>query len=282
VRVATVATAVAAVVAFGLVGALAMIGPLRRLRRRRAATCRTCRRTQRAWLGVTVAVALLTLLGTGLRLAPGDATTHSCAVETISGSMPIASGDRTASAGPVSTARSMLTAPASGLAIAYSRWRGQTSCDIKHPQMTLSFVPGALMTGGSTIGDVFLTPWRPDLDERQTRALARHEARHSDQWAVATALGGTTLLPVAYLVDDSLYPGERNHFEQSAGLAAGGYPPVPSPAPGPRPLAVIGWALLACLSLRSHLRRLVRSVTGRPLERSADRCARHAPRAAAT
>jgi hypothetical protein len=229
-------------------------------------------------LAATVALALLSLVGAGLRVAPGSAAAPACAVTTISGGVPSEPAraqtpqleGRSASA-----LRSLLTAPASGLAIGYSRWRGQSMCDLKDPAMTLTFMPKARNLTGGTIGDVFITPWRPDLDSWQTEALARHESRHSDQWAVATAVGGMTLLPVAYLVDDSLYPGELNHFEQSAGLAAGGYPRVPSPAPGPRPVAVAIWALLACLFLRSHLRQLTRALAGRPLQRSAHRCARH-------
>jgi hypothetical protein len=274
VRVATIATTVAAVLAFGLIGLLAMLGPCRRLRRRRAATCGSCRRTHRVWLGVTVTVAVLTVAGAGLRFAPPEAP-RACSVTTISGVAPSDHVDRPGPLGPASVVRSVLTAPASGLAMGVSRLNGQTMCDMRHPAMTLTFVPGALTTGGSTIGDVFITPWRPDLDRRQTEALARHEARHSDQWAVATALGGMTLLPIAYLVDQSLYPGNLNHFEQSAGLAGGGYPPVPSPAPGPRPWAVTAWALLACVCLRSRIRVVVRFVTGRPAASAPDRCARH-------
>jgi hypothetical protein len=141
--------------------------------------------------------------------------------------------------------------------------------------MTLTFVPKSRSTSGSTVGDVFLTPPRTDLNVRQTEALARHEARHSDQWAVATALGGVALLPVAYLFDESLYPGSHNHFEQSAGLAAGGYPVEPGPAPGPRPWGVAAWALLAGVLLRDRLRQLARSLTGRSVAPSPGRCARH-------
>ena len=274
--VATVAITVAAVVAFGLLGALAMVGPLRRARRRRAARCGACRRSQRWWTGVTATLAVLTLTGAGVRAAHEEPVVPRCAASSIDGSTgPLAGAHRHSTPGVGSRARAALAAPASGLAIAYSRVRGQTICDLPRPRLMLTVMPGAMSTGGSTIGDVFVTPLRPDLDPRQIEALARHEARHTDQWAVATALGGVTLLPFAYALDESLYPGSLNHFEQSAGLAGGGYPQPPSPSPGPRPWALAAWLLVLALVLRRRIGQLVRSLAGRQVAQPASCCRLH-------
>ena len=279
-RLATAAAAGAilvATLAFGLVGLLAMAPPLRRRRRRRAAACGVCRRNQRLWLTVSALLAIVTLAGGGLRLTQDQPTAPRCPVTLVSNDDPSpAVGDPHDAAVPAFL-REALDTPASGLAVAYVEWQGRDMCAMQHPAITLAFAPGGRSLKGSTIGNVFVTPRRPDLDDEQTEALARHESRHSDQWAVATALGGITLMPLAYFVDGSLYPDELNHFEQSAGLEAGGYPPAPVPRPGPQTWALAGWSLLVAYLLRGRLRQAFRAVTGRQRAPALERCARHTP-----
>lgn len=73
---------------------------------------------------------------------------------------------------------------------------------------------GGFARGGTTIGGVFLTRKPP------TRAIARHEAVHADQWARYGAG-----FAWRYLVEEVRNPGARNRFEIEAGLADGGYRP---------------------------------------------------------
>jgi hypothetical protein len=274
---ASAAASLVAGLAFGLVGLLAMTPRLRRRRRRRAEACLECRRGQRRWMAASLAVAWLTLVGGGLRLAHVEPAVPRCPVSSISSGTSLRDVHPHWESGVSTSLHNVLTAPASGLAVAYARWQGQTLCDLRRPSITLAFVPRAHSTSGSTIGDVFVTPQRPNLDDAQTERLARHEARHSNQWAIATALGGVMLLPVAYLVDESMYPSELNHFEQAAGLAEGGYPPAPVPRPGPRPWALVTWSVVGALLLRTRLRLLFRTVAGRPRSPAPQRCARHTP-----
>ena len=266
-----VALVVLGLLAGGLLGALAA-GLLTRPRRR---ACVTCVRRVR-WWGVGAGVlALLTVVGTGVRLA-GDAAVPACPAAGSIASGGYLEGAATRAAPSPPRLRAVVTAPESGLAVGWARLRGETLCGVGQPAMTLAFVPEARVTGGSTVGDVFLTAVRPDLSRAQATALARHESRHADQWAVLTAVGGIALLPVSYLVDESMFPGSSNHFEQSAGLAAGGYPPAPQPEE-PRPLALAGWLVLAALLLRTSLRALGRTAIQGRVVRDPGRCARHTP-----
>jgi hypothetical protein len=255
----------------GLLGGLSA-GLLTRPRRR---ACGLCRRRLR-WWGVAAGVlALLTVVGTGVRLA-GDAAVPACPAAASIASGGYLEGGATTTVPTPPRLRAVVTAPESGLAVGWAQLRGETLCGVGQPAMTLAFVPEARMSGGSTVGDVFLTTVRTDLTRAQATALARHESRHADQWAVLTAVGGIALLPVSYLVDESMFPGPSNHFEQSAGLAAGGYPPAPQPEE-PRPLALAGWLVLAAVLLRTSLRALCRTAIQGRVVRDLGRCARHTP-----
>lgn len=260
------------VLAGGLLGGLAGLA----LTRPRRTGCTVCRTHRRWWGALGVVLALLTVVGIGVRLA-GDAVVPACpAPGSIMSGGYLEGGSRPGTVPATAPRiRAVLTAPESGLAVGWARLRGETLCGVGHPQMTLAFVPEARATGGSTVGDVFLTSVRPDLTNAQAESLARHESRHADQWAALTAVGGISLLPVAYLVDDSMFPGSANHFEQSAGLAAGGYPPVSDPPAPPRPLALAAWLLVAAACLRTSLRALCRSVVRGTVTRAPGRCARH-------
>lgn len=258
----------------GLLGALAglvLAGP-------RRSACTVCGRHRRRWAAVGVVLAVLTVVGVAVRLA-GDAAVPACpAPGSITSGGYLEGGSRGGAVGTTAPRiRAVLTAPESGLAVGWARLRGETLCGVGHPQMTLAFVPGARAAGGSTVGDVFVTSVRPDLTNAQAESLARHESRHADQWAALTAAGGIALLPVAYLVDDSLFPGSANHFEQAAGLAAGGYPPPSDPPSPPRPFALTAWLVVAAVCLRATLRAGCRAVVRGGVTRAPGRCARHTP-----
>jgi hypothetical protein len=253
-------------------GFLGVVVAVLLLRPRRAA-CAVCRAHLR-WLAPAATVlALLTVVGTGARLA-GDAAVPACPAAASIASGGYLEGGRTPTEPRPPRLRAVLTAPESGLAVGWARLHGETLCGVGNPAMTLAFVPEARVTGGSTVGDVFLTAVRPDLTRAQAVALARHESRHADQWAVSTAVGGIALLPVAYLVDESMFPGSGNHFEQSAGLAGGGYPPAPRPEL-PQPFALTTWLVVVAVVLRTSLRALCRTVARGRVVRTPGRCARH-------
>ena len=131
---------------------------------------------------------------------------------------------------------------------------------------------------GSMVGEVFMASPVPRINPVRARDLAEHESRHVDQWAVCTIVGGIGLLPVLYLVDDTLYPGSENHFEQAAGLFDGAYPPPPVPPRGPQGWAIALWA--GVLLLLARRRSAGRS--GRLVRRRSDldpgRCAVHTDR----
>jgi hypothetical protein len=270
-RLGHVAIVVLGLVAGGLLGGLAAL----LLARPRRLACTVCRRGLRWWGAAAGVLALLTVVGTGVRLA-GDAAVPACPAAGSIASGGYLEGGTMPTVPTSPRLRAVLTAPASGLAVGWARARGETLCGVGEPAMTLAFVPEARLTGGSTVGDVFLTAVRPDLTRSEAAALARHESRHADQWAVLTAVGGIALLPVSYLVDESMFPGPSNHFEQSAGLAAGGYPPAPQPEE-PQPVALASWLVVAAVALRTSLRALCRTAIRRRVVRNPGRCARHTP-----
>jgi hypothetical protein len=125
-------------------------------------------------------------------------------------------------------ARTVLTAPITGLAYHYADSSGGGVCSTK--SVTVAFVPSAASDTAMTVGDVFVT----GLSQRQARDLARHESVHVDQWAALTLAGGPLALPVLYSLDDTIFPGARNHFERAAGLRAGDYIPPYESGPNPR------------------------------------------------
>jgi hypothetical protein len=89
---------------------------------------------------------------------------------------------------------------------------------------------------------------------------ALHESRHVDQWANGTMLGGPAAFGVSYILDGTLFPSARNHFERRANLSDGGYPAVPDNSPAPRWPDTIAIALLLvlilCPGIRLAFRRL--------------------------
>ncbi|NIK61522.1 hypothetical protein [Kribbella shirazensis] len=207
-------------------------------------------------------------------------------------------------------ARDVVNAPATGLGLLASRAAGMSQC--AGPPLTVTFwEPTRPSGGGSTIGSAFVA-WMPAgydsssvlpgasghahaTDRRQLDApyirygpnisgtrsgeseLARHESRHSDQWAVGTLIGGPLTFPLAYYADSAFFPGSRNHFERAAGLADGNYSEPPDNRPTPIPGAVPVTAVVVALVLRRQLRSLRRTHTESTshLERQLDRRAPH-------
>ena len=72
------------------------------------------------------------------------------------------------------------------------------------------------------LGDIVLSPGF-NISREELTTLVAHEARHREQWAVVTVIGGPFAFPVAYAIDDFFFPGSRNHFERQAGLESGNY-----------------------------------------------------------
>ncbi|MFI7063711.1 hypothetical protein ACIBL3_22185 [Kribbella sp. NPDC050124] len=193
-------------------------------------------------------------------------------------------------------AREVVNAPTTGLGLLASRGAGMSEC--AGPPLTVAFWEAPRLSGGgSTVGSTFVA-WMPagydstsvlpgahgygSADDRlepaapyirygpnisDTRAdesqLARHESRHTDQWAVGTLIGGPLAFPLAYYADSAFFPGSRNHFERAAGLADGDYSEPPDNRPAPIPGAMPVAAGLLALLLYRQLRRLQRIHTER-------------------
>ena len=260
----------------GLLGLFLVLPRTRVLRPRRVLACDLCQRRHRRLLAVMVVLALLSVAGLGLRLSQRARELPACAADTS-----IAEGRRVidprapSPPPPWSTVRSVMTAPVSGLALGFAEARGQGLCSVGDPPITLAFVPQAGEQMGSMVGEVFLASPVPRINPVRARDLAEHESRHVDQWAACTIVGGISLLPVLYLVDDTLYPGSENHFEQAAGLFDGAYPPPPDPPRGPQAWAIVLWAGVILLVARRRIRWAVRTLVRRTTVTDPARCGVH-------
>ncbi|MGH3096231.1 MAG: hypothetical protein ACRDMV_09565 [Streptosporangiales bacterium] len=153
-------------------------------------------------------------------------------------------------------ARNIVTAPATGLTDGYARARDMGLCTTG--SLTIAFLPSKQATSGTTVGHIFLTRGRPGLKGIGAQALALHESRHVDQWTVLTLAGGPLALPVLYTVDETFFPGARNHFERGAGLVDGGYDQPASFGPKPVWAGVVLLGLLLLLLARRRVRWLSR------------------------
>ena len=130
-----------------------------------------------------------------------------------------------------------------GLGTLYSRATGAYLCfaPLQHFYVAVNanHIIGAR---AMNMGDVVL---KPGLDffypsRENLKDLVDHEARHREQWAIGTIVGGPLAFPVAYGTADFFFPGARNPFEKLAGLESGGYTQVGSgPVLGPAQVAVL-------------------------------------------
>ena len=260
----------------GLLGLFLVLPRTRVLRPRRVLACDLCQRRHRRLLAVMVVLALLSVAGLGLRLSQRARELPACAADTSIAEGRRVIDPRAPSPPPLwSTVRSVMTAPVSGLALGFAEARGRGLCSVGDPPITLAFVPQAGEQMGSMVGEVFLASPVPRINPVRARDLAEHESRHVDQWAACTIVGGISLLPVLYLVDDTLYPGSENHFEQAAGLFDGAYPPPPDPPRGPQAWAIVLWAGVILLVARRRIRWAVRTLVRRTTVTDPARCGVH-------
>ncbi|WP_344189815.1 hypothetical protein [Pedococcus aerophilus] len=270
-----------ALVAFagaGVLGLLLVLPRSRHLRPRRVLACDLCQRRHRRLLAAMVVLALLSVVGVGLRVSQRARALPACLAPTsIAEGRSVTDPLMPAPAPLRSRVRSLLTAPASGLALGFAELQGRGLCSVGDPQITLVFIPAAKDLNGGVVGEVFLASPTPRMNPIRAELLARHESRHVDQWAVLTLVGGVALLPLAYLVDETLFPVSENHFEQSAGLDEGGYPPVPDPPVGPRGWAIALWAGVLLVLARRRIRWAVRTAVRRRSTHTEGRCPVHTP-----
>lgn len=267
---------------FGIIGLLWMLPPVRRHRRGRAAACGACRRRQRVGTVVIAVFAAVLLVGAAARAQM--AVLDDCSVRFATGADEVVAETPTPDAAPGLWARTRaaVNAPIGGVMLLATGAVGMDHCS--GSSVLVAFSPAPTPDGGgSVVGDVFVS-WigqldasgvalpgqesyvrfgsdanaRPDLVE----AIARHESRHVDQWAIATVAGGPLALPTAYYLDSLLFPLSRNHFERAAGLEDGGYeiPPDFGPSPLWLPLA-LSVALLVVI-LRRRIRWASRVLVG--------------------
>jgi hypothetical protein len=268
-----------AVVAFtgaGIIGLVLVLPPLRWLRPRRVLACDLCQRRHRRILAAIVVLAALSVVGFGLRVSQKARELPACVADTsIAKGQKVVDPSMPQRGSLWSTARSALTAPASGLALGFVELRGQGLCSVGDPNITLAFVPQANDRPGSMVGEVFLASPTPRVNAVRAAELARHESRHVDQWAVFSLIGGLTLLPAAYLVDETLFPASENHFEQSAGLDAGGYDPPPTPPVGPQLWAIALWLGVVVTLSRRRIRWASRTLVRKRTTHEPGRCPVH-------
>ena len=267
------------VVAFaggGLLGLFLVLPRTRLLRPRRVLACDLCQHRHRRLLAAMVVLALVSVAGFGLRISQRARELPACAADTSIAEGRRVIDPRAPKPPPLwSTIRSVMTAPVSGLALGFAEVRGRGLCSVGDPPITLAFVPQAGEHMGSMVGEVFMASPVPRINPVRARGLAEHESRHVDQWAVCTIVGGIALLPVLYVVDETLYPGSENHFEQAAGLFDGAYPPPPVPPKGPQGWAIALWLGVLLLLTRRRIRWVVRSLVRRRNQSAPDRCAVH-------
>ena len=110
--------------------------------------------------------------------------------------------------------RAVVNLPVSVVAVVWARAHGG-SCDV-HPDLlvTCGSMRGGYSIAGTTVGNVWLYGDQHGVDRQ------RHEARHSDQWAVFGPA-----FPALYGADWAHAGGDpqRSVFEQWAGLHDGHY-----------------------------------------------------------
>ena len=307
-RASSVLWGLVSVLSLGLLGLVLTLPPFRRRRAAKAARCAVCRHHRRRRRIAAVALAGLLLVGVAGRSWAVVSPPETCTTQ-ISPQDPPDDAPLGPVQGPVwHSARSLITAPTSGLALLLSAAAGMSTCDAQ--PVLVTFWPET-SGGGTTVGDTFVA-WMPPADRQDprletlgipagslpygdvegrpfgpritstradARQLAAHESRHTDQWTVSTVLGGALAYPTVYFVTDAVLPGAHNPFERDAGLASGGYE-QPTSAPSPRWATLAGLALVVLLLLGRRLRWCSRVVLGgrrAALAHVDGRCPVHSP-----
>lgn len=266
---------------FGFLGLLLwLLPPVRRRRRRRSASCTACRRRQRVGTVAVAGFAVVLLVGAAARTQV--AVLDDCSVRFSAGAEEVVAETPTPDAVPGLWARTRaaVNAPIGGVMLVATRAAGMEHCSGSSVLVAFSPAPTA-DGGGSVVGDVFVS-WLSEVDgvalpgqETYVRfdsganakpevieAIARHESRHVDQWAVATMLGGPMALPTTYYVDSLFFPLARNHFERAAGLEDGGYDVPPDFGPSPLWLPLLASVGLLVVALRRRIRWWSRVLVG--------------------
>jgi hypothetical protein len=114
----------------------------------------------------------------------------------------------------IAVSRAVVNLPVSAVAVAWGRAHGAT-CKV-HGDLTVTCesMDGGYANGGTTVGNVWLYGDKGGGDRH------RHEARHSDQWAMFGPA-----FPALYGAESVRTGGDYKHnvFEQWAGLHDGGY-----------------------------------------------------------
>jgi hypothetical protein len=119
--------------------------------------------------------------------------------------------------------RYLVTAPASGAALAYINLLGADVCTSPDDMLVANMHGGPIPRAGVAVGDVYITRLHEVPDVYSVATLSHHEAAHSWQWAVASLIAGPTAFPTAYGAVELILPGAQNPFERAAGLTSGGY-----------------------------------------------------------
>jgi hypothetical protein len=153
--------------------------------------------------------------------------------------------------------RQVLTSGNSGLALAYSKLRGAEICRYAPTGNLIASMHGGFARGGTMYGQTFVTLPRPDYTYPELEPVVRHEARHTDQWALFTVLGGPLAFPLSYSIDEIFAPGPYNQFERNAGLAGGGYVLPDGPSPTTTRLLVAAAVAAVVIFERHRVRRQI-------------------------
>lgn len=214
-----------------LAGILGLMWWLRRHRQGREPPVARLRRTR----AVLVAVGLLVIaLGATWRLVIAVKPAPECSPP--GGPLPATSLTAWV------VAQKAATWAETGAGILYSQATGAQVCFSRaqnyYVAVNANHIAGAR---AMTMGDVVLKPGLDFFYPRENlKALVEHEARHREQWAVGTVVGGPLAFPIAYGIAYFFFPGARNPFERMAGLESGGYTPAGiGPVLGPAQLAVL-------------------------------------------
>ncbi|MCC6438278.1 MAG: hypothetical protein IT196_24870 [Acidimicrobiales bacterium] len=124
----------------------------------------------------------------------------------------------------VHTAERVATAAPTGIGLLLARVLGADVCFLRNEQIYVATIDGGHRgSRGFILGGTFLSRPRPEDNSFVVLALYHHEARHRQQWAWGTVLGGPLAYPVVYTLDDVCFPGAQNHFEQLADVRTGHY-----------------------------------------------------------